>query len=296
MGRVAAGVLLVGASACSFSGTGAPDAPRGDGPGGGRDAADAPMLGPWGEPQPIAELNTNSNEDDPSLTGDGLEIYFGSDRQGAPEDVWRATRDSPSAPWRTPERVAELSSPQTDSNIKVSGDGLTIFVTSTRGSVDTDLYVAKRPDRSAPWGTPVRIAELCSAQGDWCACARPDLLRITFCSNRDGDEDLYLAERATVEDPWGAPVQIAELASAVDECDPIEPDERTMYFGSNRMGGDYDIYVAERVTATTYGAPAAVAPVNTAFRDRDPWVSADGRVMVFASNRAGTDDLYISTR
>src|SRR5688500_2363993 len=45
-------------------------------------AVDAPT--PFTMVAPIAELNTIYNEDDPSLTGDLLEMYFDSDRPGSP--------------------------------------------------------------------------------------------------------------------------------------------------------------------------------------------------------------------
>ena len=301
MWRIAGMVAVVGA--CSFTGL---DPAVIDAPPGttidavpGADAAptaDAAPLGPWGAPTVIAELNTTSGEDDPSMTGDQLEIYFGSDRQGTPEDVWKSTRPTATDPWTTPVRVAELSSTVIDSNIKVSSDGLTIFIASTRLSIDSDLFVATRIDRSAPWTTPTRIDELCSTAGDYCASASPELLRVVFCSSRNGDEDIYQSERATTGAPWGTPVEITELNSTDHDCDPMEPDDRRIYFSSLRPGtGDSDIYVASRVGAG-YGAPAEIGPVNTTARDRDPWVSADGHVMLFSSDRLGSDDLYISVR
>src|SRR5688500_4343144 len=43
---------------------------------------DAFVLGPWGTPVALAELNTADVEGDPTMTTDLLEIYFASNRDG----------------------------------------------------------------------------------------------------------------------------------------------------------------------------------------------------------------------
>src|SRR5688572_22930516 len=74
---------------------------------------DAPPIVPdtppgvWSAPVEIVELTSGFGEDDPSLTDDLLEIYFGSRRTGSigAEDIWMASRASPADPWGTPTNV-----------------------------------------------------------------------------------------------------------------------------------------------------------------------------------------------
>ncbi len=54
-----------------------------------RDARDEP----FGEPQPIAELSSADNEEDPRLSPAGDEIFFASDRDGGPYRIWHALRE-----------------------------------------------------------------------------------------------------------------------------------------------------------------------------------------------------------
>ena len=77
---------------------------------------DAAPLGPFRPPELIAELAApGANDDDPSLTGDLLELYFKSDRVGSLDyDIWRSVRPTPEDAWGPAERVAELSSERYD--------------------------------------------------------------------------------------------------------------------------------------------------------------------------------------
>src|SRR4051794_14340228 len=76
--------------------------------------ADADETAGWSTPTLIAELSDPDGADDPSLTADLLEIYFGSHRAGSmggvAEDIWMAKRASVNVPFGTPVNVADLNS------------------------------------------------------------------------------------------------------------------------------------------------------------------------------------------
>jgi len=307
MARFLVFALLAG---CSFSI--APGA-TGDAPPGTVDASmldgaadsamvDAGPLGAWSAPQRITELTTAVGEDDPSLTADLLEIYFGSPRAGTlgNEDIWFATRTSVGDPFGTPVNIATLNSSSPESNIRISADGLSIYFASNRSpSLDFDLWTATRANRVSPWTAPTRISELATAVGDYAAHPSADGLQVTFCSNRaGGDEDLFVATRQAQGQPWGTAVQVTDTSTLSNECDPMDPDPTTIYFSSNRPGsmGAYDLYVATRTVGGTYVTATALTELNSTFNDRDVWVSPDQRLLVFSSNRMGSDDIYYSTR
>lgn len=66
-------------------------------------------TGPFGPAMPILELNSAYVDDDPSMTADGLELYFVSNR--ITNDQLHVTRRvAIDAPWGVPEPVCRMSS------------------------------------------------------------------------------------------------------------------------------------------------------------------------------------------
>lgn len=262
---------------------------------------DASVVTPtaWSAPVEITELSSGDGDDDPSLTNDLLEIYWGSHRAGGlgGEDIWMSSRASPSDPWDTPVNVVELSSSFAETTMKVTGDGLAMYFTSTRGG-GPDLYFSWRTSRGGPWATPV-LSSLSTVNGDYGAFVQPDLRHVVLCSGDVvANEALYTADRSNPNASWPLLARLDELDEAnVSECDPMEPTARAIYYASNR-DGTYDIYTAQRNSAADpYGPRTAFDATNMAgVNDRDPWVSPDEKLMVFASDRSGVDRLYVTTK
>jgi dipeptidyl aminopeptidase/acylaminoacyl peptidase len=264
---------------------------------------DAPDgLGAWSTPVPITELNSDTGDDDPSLTSDLLEIYFGTKRlnQGD-EDIFVAKRTATTQAWGTPALVANINTFSNETTGKVAADGLTIYFSSNRANVnDYQLYGSTRASRAVAFPAAAVIGFSSTSTNEYSPSPRPDLKRLIFCAGPTvAQEGLWVSTRTLVTNVWGAPSLIAELDNAgSSECDPMEPNDLTVYFSSNRTG-DSDLYVARRTAPNQpYGAPTAVTELNTAgSNDRDPWVSADERLMIFSSSRGdGTDRLYMTTR
>jgi WD40 repeat protein len=67
--------------------------------------------GVWAGASAVQKLNTSGTDQRPSISHDGLEIYFYSDRDGA-NRLWVARRGSVSSDWSTPVRVDFPSSEQ----------------------------------------------------------------------------------------------------------------------------------------------------------------------------------------
>jgi len=109
--------------------------------------------------------NTAGAEFSPSLvrTPEGTFLYFSSngypDSQGQDIYVSRVADDGSVGPGR---RVQELSSPSDDRMPSVRSDGLEIVFSSNRAGAtpfDQDIYVATRPNTSAPWSAPQRLPQ-----------------------------------------------------------------------------------------------------------------------------------------
>ena len=96
-------------------------------------------------PQKLVELDSGPGDFElaPSLTSDGLEIFFASSRLGTEGglDLYRARRPTVDAPFGAVEPVPEISTPFDDTGAYLPGDGTTIYV-----NVDTDIQGGRNAD------------------------------------------------------------------------------------------------------------------------------------------------------
>lgn len=98
---------------------------------------------------PVAEINTVYRETRMTLSGNGLNIIFSSDRPGGLGgiDLWLAKRPSPVHPFCAAENLgAPVNSVANDRSPSMSSNGLALFFTSTRagGLGSDDVYMADR--------------------------------------------------------------------------------------------------------------------------------------------------------
>ena len=100
---------------------------------------------------PVTELSSISNESDPAIRNDGLEIFFHSNRAGSTGtalDLWTATRASTLDAWSTPVNLGSaINTTSAEQNAYLSSDGMTLFFASDRspgGSGLLDLYASTR--------------------------------------------------------------------------------------------------------------------------------------------------------
>lgn len=264
---------------------------------------DADITTGWSTPMKILEIATPESNDDPSLTNDLLEIYFGSTRASGMggEDIYVARRARIEDPFGPATLVTELSSPMSDTTMKVTGGGLSMYISSDRDNLGHDIYVSTRVDTDSPWSMPVRVPELSTLDGDWAPWAQTDQLRVVVCSGiNPAQEALFVSKRGSTGEAWGELVKLTELDEMnKTECDPSEPRSNVLYYASNHESATFDIYRASRTSSTApYGDRTGISSINLqGINDRDPWVSPDERTMVFASDRDLVNtQIYISTR
>jgi hypothetical protein len=104
----------------------------------------------------VTELNTAATEAEPSIRGDGKEIYFWSNRTGsAATDIWRSTRQDVNEPWGTPERLgSQVNTAQTDLSASLSRDGRTLTwsagMTARPSLGFQDVWMSTRTPGSPP--------------------------------------------------------------------------------------------------------------------------------------------------
>ena len=202
----------------------------------------------WVPPSQVAELSSDSLDETPEVSADGLTIYLASDRAGgsAGEHLWVSHRATRAASWDPPVPVTDFVGGDTDLAPTLSHDQLLMVFASLHGS-DWDLYATTRSSTTALWGTPYPLAELNSPQFDWDPALYRDGTSIVFASRRlNTANSLFYATRATVTDTFSVPKPATEL-NVNDDSDPwLSNDGSHIVFDSRRGGGPIKIYEARR--------------------------------------------------
>jgi Tol biopolymer transport system component len=214
----------------------------------------------WKKPTNLGSpVNTSLHEFSPSISPDGLELYFNdaasswgyTPRPGGQGecDIWVSTRPTQYLPWTEPKNLGPVVNSQSiDGRAKISFDGLTLCFSSDRpgGSGGEDIWVTQRKTVFDPWEEPVNLGPVVNSsaqEGDPSLSA--DGLVLFFNSDRPGGyglNDLYMTTRATINDPWGTPINLGPTVNTVyGEVSPcISADGLTLYFGefpNPRPGG-----------------------------------------------------------
>lgn len=200
-------------------------------------------------------LNVSYADDvNPTLTEDGLTIYFASHRTGIFQ-IYQAKRASPSDAFGFPASVPFISSgAANDFESFVSRDGGRLYFASDRSPKvgNSDIYRADLGSNGF-FGTPVQLSEL-STKGtrSLSPALSADELTIYFGSDRTdpkakGNIDVWKATRASTNDPFGAPVIVPELASSgIDSPAYLSDDGCTLYISSDRPPNMLEVYSATK--------------------------------------------------
>lgn len=152
---------------------------------------------PWSAPIRLGEIATSLDESSAIESTDRLTLLYASSQTGM-FALYTATRSAVGQPWGGVTRVMEISaSGLAASQHWANGDLTLVYFNSIRAgeSLDDDIYVASRPDRSVPFGTPVLVSELSAPGIDADAWLSPDLRTLYFMSKRAGGGDIFVATR-----------------------------------------------------------------------------------------------------
>jgi Tol biopolymer transport system component len=203
----------------------------------------------WSAPMNLgSRINSSYRDSGPSISADGLSLFFDSDRSGGygTQDIWVSTRPTRSDPWEAPLNLgATVNSSSAERAPSMSADGLELFFHSDRpgGYGTQDLWVTTRKTTNDPWDPPVNLGlAVNSGTFDGAPRISSDGLVIFFTSARAGgygDLDIWVTRRASKNNPWGEPANLgSNVNSAHEERGVnISSDGSRLCFGSNRPGG-----------------------------------------------------------
>src|SRR5688572_30136065 len=153
-----------------------------------------------------------------------------------------------------------------------------------------------------PWSEPVNVgAPPNAAFSEFDPFITKDGLSLYFVTGMGrpgfGMRDLWVSERATLDDPWSEPRNLGvTINSAVHEQHPmVSVDGHHLYFSSNRAGfGGFDLFVSRREDVTDnlgWGAPVNLGSTINGPADETGMTIARG-LMYFSSSRLGGMDIY----
>jgi Tol biopolymer transport system component len=245
-------------------------------------------------PTVVPVIGSDSKDDNPTLTGDLLEIYFTSTR-GGDSDVWYATRESADVDFGEPIHLAVVNTSAFESSPAIESDGLTLWLgrRADDGLGGVDIYVSRRASRDAEWSEPELVTSLSSAGDDIPRPPGNGGLLMPLASRNEGDTyRLYLAARATTQSEFSAPT----LLEAVQQADYGSVDGFVTWDGAHLLFTGTrdelgDLFIAPS-NGTAFAEPVPLNDVNTQADERDPWLSPDGSLLFFASDRDDVLRIY----
>jgi len=249
-------------------------------------------------------VNSSAADAVPTISDDGLELYFVSDRPDGKggNDIWVTTRSTTEDDWGEPVNLGPIvNSSAGENSPSISADGLELYFgdwpTPRPGGIGSwDIWVSTRPTKDDDWEEPVNLGpSINTGYGDGNPSISSDGLELYFMSDRPGGKgghDIWVTSRPTRSDPWSTPVNLGPPVntSSGDCCPSISADGRTLFFGSTRGGAaSYDLWVTKRASVSApLGEPGNLGPtVNSSIFDDGPSISADGSTLFFFSNRSG---------
>jgi hypothetical protein len=214
----------------------------------------------WGEPVNLGPpVNSSANDFCPTLARDGHTFYFVSTRQvGVQGEDWcgggdiYATRLRNDQSFDEPRNLGcQVNSAATEFSpfpLSERGSGPVLYFSSTRPGLGDGGDIYRSESHGGVFGPPELVPGINSAFDDGQPNLRRDGLEIFFYSNRpgpgaQGDDDIYVATRASVSDPWSTPVNLGPNVNtpAPDTRPSLSWDAMTLYFGSAG-----DIYMTTR--------------------------------------------------
>ncbi len=181
----------------------------------------------------------------PTVTADGLTLYFTSSRTGTlgGRDIWRATRAATTTNFGSITAMTGVNTDATENDVFVLPDHSAIYFSSNRNAVYR-IYRAARLSTGA-FAPPEEVFNASPADANRVVVAPGELTMLYATAS-----DLRLSTRASTSVSWLPGVALTAIDSEqLDIPTWISPDLCRLYYGSNRSpsgSGDQNFRVAIR--------------------------------------------------
>jgi len=233
----------------------------------------------FGEPVNLGPIvNSNASDSAPHLSADGLALFFASTRPGGRgmNDLWMCARASVGEPFEAPTNLGPtVNTDAHEANPTLSADGRTLVLDSNRPGGqgeqgDYDLWMCTRVSARESFGKPVNPCPPNSDSSEGYPGLSSDGLTLVFTPARpggQGDGDLWMCTRPSVNHPFGQPVNLGPNvnSSNAERGADLSADGQTLFFHSDRPGGQGkgDIWMT-RIEQRGGPTPPAAAGMSTA--------------------------------
>ncbi len=257
----------------------------------------------------VSEINTENNDFAPSVTMDGEELVFTSDRKNShsPNELGQFDNEIyissfVNGKWSAPKAAkGGINSDKDEISNCLSYNGTKMLICKINEQGNYDIYETFL--KGDTWSEPISFSRNINLKSnDIYASYSADDVYIYYAKANEGGNtgyDIYISgvmNRPTRK--YGSPNKVMTSSSPFNDG-PIylHPDGETMYFASegfNSMGG-YDIFVS-KYEGGRWGKPVNMGyPINTPYDDFFFSSSANGKYAYITSNRAGGkggNDIY----
>ncbi|WP_437612476.1 hypothetical protein WMF20_09150 [Sorangium sp. So ce834] len=200
--------------------------------------------------------------------------------------------------FEAPTAVTEINSSAREEDPTLTDDLLEIYFMSDREG-SRDIWTSRRAGVGSPWDAPRAVENINLAESvEDTPCVSGDGLRIWFYSARE-PQGIWLAERASRDDPWGTPVHVDALA--VEGATVMGPhvDPAGLHVVTGVTPADAETYLAiasrER-PEDDWSALAPLAGLDGPGDEGGPFLFDDGKQILFRSSRQGGGDLFWARR
>ena len=234
--------------------------------------------------------------------GQGLGDFYVSFRRNPLDDL----------AWETPQNLTELNTASDEFGptafIHPQTGALVFFFNSNRpgGLGGYDIY-SSILQANGKFSSPTLVAELSSTSNETFPMVAPNGLELILTSNRSGGlggSDLWVSTRATISEPWSAPVNLGAPinTSANDQRGGTYAGGTRLVFFSTRTGAAaQDVYESTRTRTIAFPVVASVAGLlGTTFKTpgqlSNPYATAISGTLVFhpAGLQQSASDLVIA--
>ena len=223
----------------------------------------ASVNGSWGPPERVPPPISSAFFDiTPTISLDGLALYFGSNRPGpfSPPwpDLWVSQRASVNHPWGEVVHLGSgINTPLFEGSIDISPDQRTAFFAGVTPDFVFDIFVSRRSSTDEPFGPRVKLPPPIDSEGhDYGPALTPNGHVMFFSSGTDNPfapgaiNHLYVSERKDDRAPWGPRIFLDTLncPTCFGGLPTIRAGGKEICWMGDRGDsfGDKDIYCATR--------------------------------------------------
>jgi hypothetical protein len=211
-------------------------------------ASRADREAPFGPPSPLSQLNTSSDERGPSVSADGLTLFFHSSRNNATSgyDLFVSTRENPAASFGPAVALGpDINTTLTEVSPFVTADGKSLYFERDDGTNPAQIFRASLGP--AGFSSPSPVTELDNPNADVVVLSA-DELTAYVASDRPGGHgsvDIWRATRATATSTFDAPTNVTELNTPdLEFPTSVSEDGCRIFYWSGRNG--FHVYQATR--------------------------------------------------